>query len=253
MRGPLSTLLLAGAAVALAAARALAQGGPPMVTDDPGTPGDHHWEINLSWTDQRTPGSTVLGLPLLDANFGVGDRLQLNYQGSWNELRDPAGTESGLSDSQLALKWRFYDAGDTGLQASIYPRITFLNPGSDSDRRGTADAGTSFLMPFEVRRDFGLLAVDLDAGYTLSDEASLRGWMGGVCVGRDVVKGWEVDLELHATGDHQLGRDETLLNLGTHIDLSEHASILLAIGRDIRDTVGERTSLLTYVGVQLRL
>jgi hypothetical protein len=108
-------------------------------------------------------------------------------------------------------------------------------------------------MPFEVRRDFGLLAVDLDAGYTLSDEASLRGWMGGVCVGRDVVKGWEVDLELHATGDHQLGRDETLLNLGTHIDLSEHASILLAIGRDIRDTVGERTSLLTYVGVQLRL
>ena len=177
MRGPLSTLLLAGAAVALAAARALAQGGPPMVTDDPGTPGDHHWEINLSWTDQRTPGSTVLGLPLLDANFGVGDRLQLNYQGSWNELRDPAGTESGLSDSQLALKWRFYDAGDTGLQASIYPRITFLNPGSDSDRRGTADAGTSFLMPFEVRRDFGLLAVDpTPATPSATRPASAAGW-----------------------------------------------------------------------------
>jgi hypothetical protein len=27
---------------------AFAQGGPPMVTDDPGTPGDGHWEINIA-------------------------------------------------------------------------------------------------------------------------------------------------------------------------------------------------------------
>lgn len=253
MRRALQPLLLVLAALALTAVRALAQGGPPMVTDDPGTPGDRHWEINLAWTDQRTPGTTLLGVPLLDANYGVGDRLQLNYQGSWNEVRDSDGREAGLSDSQQALKWRFYDAGETGLQVSMYPRITFLNPGSDSDRRGTADSGTSFLMPFEVRRDFGILTVNLDAGYTLSSEAGLRGWMGGICVGWEVVKGWEVDLELHATGDHQLAHNETLLNLGTHVDLSEHASILLAIGRDIRDAVGPRTSLLSYAGIQLRL
>jgi hypothetical protein len=113
-----------------------------MITDDPGTPGDGHWEINLAWTDQRTPGSTLIGLPLLDANYGVGDRLQLNYQASWNILRDEGeGTQSGMSDSQLAVKWRFYDAGETGLQLSAYPRVFFLDPGSDSDRRGTADVG----------------------------------------------------------------------------------------------------------------
>ena len=32
--------------VAVGAARA--QGGPPLVTDDPDTPGDGHWEINLA-------------------------------------------------------------------------------------------------------------------------------------------------------------------------------------------------------------
>jgi hypothetical protein len=253
MRRVPSPFLLALAVLALTATRALAQGGPPMVTDDPGTPGDRHWEINVAWTDQRTPGSTLLGLPLLDANYGVGDRLQLNYQASWNEVRDDEGNESGLSESQLAVKWRFYDAGETGLQASIYPRVTFLDPGSDSDRRGTADSGTSLLLPFEVRRDFGVLAVNLDSGYSLSNEAGLRGWMGGICVGREVAKGWEVDLELHATGDHQVSHNETILNLGTHIDLSAHASILLAIGRDIHDAVGEPTSLLTYLGIQLRL
>ena len=26
-----------------------AQGGPPFITDDPGTPGNQHWEVNLGW------------------------------------------------------------------------------------------------------------------------------------------------------------------------------------------------------------
>jgi hypothetical protein len=113
-------LCLALAAFLATAVRMLAQGGPPMITDDPGTPGNGHWEINLAWTDQRTPGSTLFGLPLLDANYGVGDRIQLNYQGSWNVLRNAGeDTESGMSDSQLAVKWRYYDAGDTGLQLSM--------------------------------------------------------------------------------------------------------------------------------------
>jgi hypothetical protein len=57
-----------------------------MITDDPGTPGDGHWEINTPGPTSGRPGSTLLGLPLLDANYGVGDRIQLNYQGSWNIL-----------------------------------------------------------------------------------------------------------------------------------------------------------------------
>src|SRR5476649_1478294 len=90
-----------------------AQGGPPMVTDDPGTPGNGHWEINVAWTDQQASGSTLVGLPLLDANYGVGDRIQLNYQASWNVLRVPgASSTSGMSDTLLAAKWRFYDAGE---------------------------------------------------------------------------------------------------------------------------------------------
>jgi hypothetical protein len=225
-----------------------------MITDDPGTPGNGHWEINVAWTDQELPGSTLLGLPLLDANYGVGDRIQLNYQGSWNELRDSGEpAQEGMSDSQLAVKWRFYDAGETGLQMSMYPRITFPNPGSDSDQRGTADPNTTFLLPFEVRRDFGVVSVNVDFGHTFSSAPGERNWMGGLCLGREVSKGWELDAEVHVTASDGLQRSEVILNAGTRYDFSEHATLLLAVGSDARDTLAPRTSLLTYVGLQVRL
>ena len=242
------------AALTAAVAGMRAQGGPPMITDDPGTPGNGHWEINLAWTDQQTPGSTLLGLPLLDANYGVGDRIQLNYQASWNVLH-AAGqpNESGFSDSQVAVKWRYYDAGDTGLQLSTYPRVFFLDPGSDSDRRGTADPYTTILLPLEVRRDFGILSVNADIGRTFSAATANRGWTGGVCIGREISKGWEVDGEVHWNASEELQRTEATLTLGTRYDFSRHATLLLVVGRDLHDSLGARATLLTYVGVQMRL
>lgn len=54
-----------------------AMGSPPLITDDPDTPGNGHWEINLGITTQRRPGARASELPLLDMNYGIGDRLQL--------------------------------------------------------------------------------------------------------------------------------------------------------------------------------
>lgn len=248
------SLLMGLAALTAAVAGMRAQGGPPMITDDPGTPGSGHWEINLAWTEQQTAGTTLLGLPLLDANYGVGDRIQLNYQASWNVLHASGQpNESGYSDSQVAVKWRYYDAGDTGLQLSTYPRVYFQNPGSYSDRRGTADPNTTLLLPLEVRRDFGTLSVNADIGRTFSAAKANRGWMGGICIGREISRGWEVDGELHWNASDQLQRTEGILNLGTRYDFSRHATLLLAVGRDLHDSFGPRISLLTFVGVQLRL
>jgi hypothetical protein len=224
-----------------------------MITDDPGTPGPGKWEINIAWTDERTPGSTFFGLPLLDANYGVGDRIQLNCQASWNILRN-AGQPSivGMSDSQLAVKWRYFDAGEHGLRLSIYPRLTFLDPGSDSDRRRLADREATFLLPFEAQKDFQWFSVNVDGGCLLSADKKDRGWMGGICIGRDVTKGWELDAEVHVNTDEHAGRSEWIANAGSRVDLSEHAALLLAVGRDFRNQLGPKISLLSYVGLQLR-
>ena len=120
-----------------------------MITDDPGTPGAGHWEINLGWTTKRTPGSTLTGLPELDASYGVGARVELNYQAPWAIAHDDAGTRAGWGDSTAGVKWRFQggDEDDEGWKAAVFPQVTFLNPGSHSDRRGLADAATTFPPP----------------------------------------------------------------------------------------------------------
>ena len=40
------------------AAFAHAQGGPPFITDDPGTPGNRQWEINVGWLGTHIPLAT---------------------------------------------------------------------------------------------------------------------------------------------------------------------------------------------------
>jgi hypothetical protein len=224
-----------------------------MITDDPGTPGPGKWEVNLAWTVERIPGSTFMELPMLDANYGVGDFVQINYQASWNILRTTGQSSiEGLSDSQVAVKWRCFDAGEHELQVSIYPRLTFLTPDSDSDGRGLADRETTFLFPFEIQKDFELFSLNLDGGYAFGTEQEDRGWMGGICIGREVAKAWELDAEVHVNANDHASRSEWISNLGSRVDLSKHATALIAIGRDFRDTLGPRVSWLSYAGMQFR-
>ena len=232
--------------------RLAGQGGPPMVTDDPGTPGNNKWEINVAWTVQRTPGLTEIELPQIDANYGIGDRIQLNYQSQWEINNGDDGSNAGLADAQLAVKWRYYDAGEHGWQASIYPRFTFLTPGTNSDERGLADDSKQFLMPFEVCRDFGAFTLGFECGRIFSTRSSEDGWIGGIVLGREITKGWELDFETHLNASSCLGRTECLVNLGSRIDFSEHVTLLLAIGRDTSDRLGPVTTLLTYTGLQFR-
>ena len=58
--------------------QALAQGGPPLITNDPDTPGDGNWEINLAVAGAHSDLGWDLAAPDLDVNYGLGDRIQLS-------------------------------------------------------------------------------------------------------------------------------------------------------------------------------
>ncbi len=147
----------------------------------------------------------------------------------------------------------YHDAGADGLQLSIFPRVTFPDPGSSGGSREIVDTHPSFLFPFEARKDFGVISVNADIGHVFSSESQAAGWMGGLCLGREVVKGWELDAEIHFQESESFGRAEVILNAGTRWDFSEHATLLLAIGRDTHNALGPRISILASAGVQLRL
>ncbi len=57
-----------------------AQGGPPLITDDPDPPGDGHWDINTALTLNSTVGAQTYELPHFDVNYGLGDSIQLKWE-----------------------------------------------------------------------------------------------------------------------------------------------------------------------------
>ena len=142
-------------------ASAFAQGGPPYYTNDPGTPGHLNWEINLGYMPFFYSNQSVSHTPDLDINFGVGDRIQLTYENAWLRVQNPSSeTKFGLGQSNLGLKWRFYDAGESGLNISIFPQA-FLNNPNDAVRRGITPASQAFLLPFEFSKKFGPVAINI--------------------------------------------------------------------------------------------
>jgi hypothetical protein len=56
------------------------QGGPPLHTHDPDTPGSENWEINFGFTVDRQPQSHEYETPIVDFNFGAGNRVQLKFE-----------------------------------------------------------------------------------------------------------------------------------------------------------------------------
>src|ERR1700704_2305111 len=82
----------------------LAQGGPPFRSDDPDTPGNKQWEINLGFVGERNPTGGAYEVPNIDINYGLGHRIQLKYELplSIQETRGEAGrVATGLGNSFL--------------------------------------------------------------------------------------------------------------------------------------------------------
>ncbi|HEY2341932.1 MAG TPA: hypothetical protein VGH90_02830, partial [Chthoniobacteraceae bacterium] len=140
------------ALVLCSASLAHGQGGPPMITDDPGTPGNGHWENNLAITFEHRPGEWLLESPAVDLNYGLGEHIQLTLQTANVILqRSDHGPVDGLASTEAAVKWRFLDQETSGFDVSTFPRIIF-NPAQSSVRRGLADPGTRVQTPVEIAR-----------------------------------------------------------------------------------------------------
>jgi hypothetical protein len=229
-----------------------AQGGPPMITDDPGTPGDGHWEINIATLAYRSTDGDSYQLPLIDLNYGWGDRIQLKYQVPWVIARNDGNSLSGPGNSLLGVKWRFYDAGPSGWQVSTYPQVEFNYPSSASPRRGLADGGTSYLLPVELQRNFEAFDINLELGRWVRPAPFTGSWVAGAVIGHETHKGLEAIAELHVEAAAD-SRREVIANFGSRWDFSDRYTLLVSAGRDISNTLSPTSTLIMYLGLQVRL
>ena len=244
------TIVFTIAICALAASNARAQGGPPMITDDPGTPGPGKFEINLAIAFDRRPSEIAFDAPAIDINYGVGENIQLTLQTAPVILkRRGQGAIGGLGGTEAALKWRFLDEEKFGADVSMFPRVIF-NIVQSSIRRGLSEDGTRVQLPFQVAKKFGKVALDFEWG-AIASTVGRSEWLYGIVGGVELTKSTTVMAELHGTSRMSFDRDMLTVNFGIRQKLTEHCILIASLGHQVRTPKEEELALIGYCGVQL--
>jgi hypothetical protein len=221
-----------------------------MITDDPGTPGNGHFEINIATTLARRPHEQSWGLPALDLNYGLGERIQLTLQTSFVVLKgSDHGAIGGLGSTEAAVKWRFLDEETDGFSVSTFPRVIF-NVLHSSVRRGLADDGTRVQCPVQISRKFGAVDLDFEFGPVLSSVGRSE-WLYGVVGGVELAKSTTVMAELHGTSRINFDRDVLTVNVGIRQKLTDQAILIASLGHEVRTPADQPLAFIGYCGVQL--
>jgi hypothetical protein len=220
-----------------------------MITDDPGTPGPGKWENNIAIAFEHRPHETAYDLPAIDLNYGVGEHIQLTLQGGPVLLkRSGHGLIGGLGGTEAAVKWRFLDEEKSGFDASMFPRVIF-NITQSSVRRGLAEDGTRFQIPFQIAKTFGRFHADAECG-PLANTIGRSEWIYGIVGGVELAKTTMLMTELHGTSRMNFTRDILTVNVGLRRQLTEARILIASIGHELRDPDHAR-SFIGYLGVQL--
>jgi hypothetical protein len=230
---------------------ARADAGPPYLTNDPGTPGDGHWEINLASMQTIERGQASYEVPQIDVNFGLGERVQLSYEIPYVVQTSSGGPrESGWSNASTGVKWRFLDQGQGGWQVSTFPQLQTAASAA-AQRTGIAVQGPRLLLPLEIARTVGPLSLNFEAGY-------YRPWHGpeerilGVVAGRSVTPRLELDAEIY--NDHVLGAaNVTTVDVGGRYQLQRGFILLFMAGRSLGGDSGGQVQFLGFFGIQILL
>src|SRR5208282_613096 len=229
---------------------ARAQGGPPFITDDPGTPGNKHWEINFGWIADYNPGNASYQTPDVDMNYGWGDRIQLKYELPMAVATDPnKTTRAGLGESLLGVKWRPYEhhkageaASDENMDFSIgtYPQASINNPTS-AVRRGIVETGPQYYLPLEFTAKTGWVDWNGEVGHWFGNKHVPSRWGRGLIAGHEFSDRLELYTELYDLQDiNRIGgaarQRELTLDFGGRqtLDHGGHLRLLFMGGRAIQ-------------------
>jgi hypothetical protein len=227
----------------------IAQAGPPFLSNDPGTPGNGNWEVNVAAAQTIERGSASYQIPQIDVNFGVGDRVQLTYEVPYVlETADARANHAGPSNAYPGVKWRFLDQGEGGWQVSLFPQIE-TGATLSAQQRGIGSPGPRLLMPVEAATKLGAVDVDAEAGYYFPKRGP-REEIFGLVAGHTFAERFDLAAELYR--DHVLGSPSTsttTLDLGGRYQIKRSLIALFMAGRG----VGTEPQFTGYFGVQVLL
>ncbi len=244
--------------------------GPPLITDDPDTPGKGGWEINVTYnlelmrerytvesssgkTQEKVGSAREHALPTLDVNYGLLENDQWKIELPILIDRGPDGTyERGVGDMDLGWKYRFLDEHSFPVSLSIYPQA--IVPTGDEDR-GLGSGKPEYTFPLQVGRHFldDTLFVYGEVGYTvfMSREED-DGWLYGIAMEYELFDRFDLVGEIHGwvpvTGP---SNPDVVYNLGFKHELAGGVKFITAVGQSFSAKDGDGPEFIGFWGIQV--
>lgn len=233
MRVLLPSLL--GATVLVALARPTIA-GPPFVSDDPEPTPYHQFEIYTFNSGTNTRDGTG-GETGVDFNYGAGPDLQLTATlPAGFDQSAAGGSHFGLSNIELAAKYRFLHQDTFGVDVAVFPRV-FLRSGSNT----VGDSHASLLLPVWVQKDWkGGWSAFGGGGCVVSEIRSAEFCEAGAVLTYQVLPKLQIGAELfHQTATSGGTPATSSVGIGWRYDLTKNFHLLGYVRRGVENV--ERT------------
>ena len=229
--------------------------GPPLFTDDPETPGQHGWEVNVSNNIERTRSLLTVAAPYLDINYGTlpNDQWKIEFpliQFAEAETGD-SEPHAGVGDVLIGYKYRFLDEAKAGISVSVYPQ--FLLPIGNSDLEIGA-GNTEFLAEFQFGKHFfnEKLFVYAELGLTACfNDSQFDSWDYGVAADWKVTKKFELmgDVAGHAF-PNATDESYTFFEVGTAYHFNDTVAFIGSAGSSFRVRGSDVPEFTSFLGFQ---
>src|ERR1051326_1430255 len=234
-------IVFAFAALNLIGSSVLAQSSPPLLLNDPGTPGPGSWEINILTSLERSDLNEDWLVPLFDFNYGVGERCQLTAAIPFVIGHEKgAGVQRAFDGIEMGVKYRFVDhPGATGSNVSLFPSVFFAFGEEKS---------TKVYLPFEWHEQWPHFGMTADLGHAWVN-GKTDGWEGGVAAALlyDPVS---LLAELHTdVQEAPFDLRGPMINFGFTWEWSKTVSLFGSLGRSLQNHE-EATTIWSLAGFQ---
>jgi len=196
--------------------------GPPYQSDDPEPTDYRHFEIYTfnSGTNARDGSDGETGV---DFNYGATPDLQLTATLPLGfGLPNGGAGQFGLSNVELAAKYRFLHQATFGWDVAVFPRI-FLPSASTA----VGDRDASVLLPIWAQRELGNGWTTFGGGgCQIYGEPSLDSCMAGWVLTRQVLSNLQVGAELFHQSATSLMPASNSVGMGAVYDLNKTFHVL---------------------------
>lgn len=228
------------------------QGGPPMLTDDPGTVDKGHFEINSGIVAEHTYSESSFEFPFIDVNYGVSSHQHINVEVPLvSRYVKGDGTLRGVGKLGIGTKFRFADQDKLGIDISTHPAASFVLSNS-AVHKGVVEAGSEFFIPIEFQKSFSKNIMGIELGRLISTKFQNL-WTYGLLYAREFNPHINAAIEINGNTGSKLSETTLFLNIGARMAIAQRLKILLSGGKSIVIPKGNENIYIGYLALQVAI